>query len=67
MAAALLRSDSISSPSARIAVAAGNGYHQRVESGVVESPSGPGPHYGFYYGSDPNGGKLYVGNRPIYF
>ena len=63
-------SPSLSSPrdplaSARNVVAAGNNFHFRLETGPVSSPSGKGPHHGFYYGTDPEGGKLLVGNRVI--
>ena len=46
-------------------VAAGNSYHSRMNTGPVDSPSGKGPHHGYYFGEDPEGGKILVGNRVI--
>jgi len=51
--------------SARNYVAAGNSYHSRMNTGPVDSPSGKGPHHGYYFGSHPDGGKILVGNRVI--
>lgn len=46
-------------------VQAGNGFHSRVNTGKVPSPSGNGPHHGFYFGDQPNGGKLLVGDHTV--
>ena len=64
---ALHDADVPSSSSSRNYVAAGNSFHSRIENGPVDSPSGKGPHHGYYFGSDPNGGKLLVGNKVIRF
>ena len=54
-------------PAPTAAIGAGHNYHARIENGQVASPSGNGPHYGFYYGNDPHGGKLLVGHRQLSF
>lgn len=54
-------------PPPTAAIAAGNHFHARIENGQVESPSGNGPHYGYYYGDDPKGGRLLVGHRQFNF
>lgn len=54
-------------PQPTTAIAAGNHFHSRIQNGQVQSPSGNGPHYGFYYGDDPKGGRLLVGHRQLNF
>lgn len=54
-------------PAPTASIGAGHNYHARIENGQVSSPTGNGPHYGFYYGNDPNGGKLVVGHRQLNF
>lgn len=48
-------------------VAAGKNFHSRVATGSVQSPSGNGPHHGYYFGNDAKGGKLLVGDTQIRF
>ena len=48
-------------------IAAGNSFHSRVETGTVDSPSGKGPHVGFYYGNRGMGGRIAVGDRLFRF
>lgn len=53
--------------SQRNTVQAGNQFHSRINTGRVDSPSGKGPHHGFYFGDQENAGRIIVGDRVLRF